>query len=435
LIQARAALFEYLNSRIYFGWVVLAVATVAMFASGPGQSHTFSVFVGPIATDLGVSTTSIASAYAAATLIAALGLSRLGRQVDRFGARRVLIVVAILLGCACAAFSAVASVMSLSLGFMFLRFLGQGAMMLGAANLVAHWFSARRGFAMGVMMLGFAASMALHPLLAQFLIELYGWRHAWQWLGALTWGLTLPLLFLFAYDKPEPLGLPPDGLPASNSASEPSTGDLVGITLGAAVRTSAFWIIAAGLIATAMLATSLFFFQVSIFEQHGLDRGFAASMFGLSAMVMAVAIPILGWILDRVNTKFAFSASLVLLSLTLVGIAYVDSVSLAVIYAIIFGINTAANLTFFSYLWAHYFGRKHLGSIQGGGQALGVVGASLGPLPLGIAFDKFGSYDGALRILAILPLFCAVLALFLKTPELSLDPDRGRKSGEKPSSV
>ena len=87
--------------------------------------------------------------------------------------------------------------------------------------------------------------------------------------------------------------------------------------------------------------------------------------------------------------------------------------------AIIFGINTGANMTFFGYMWAEYFGRRHLGSIQGAGQTIGVVGASIGALPLGIAFDLFGSYDGVLRLLAILPLAAAIPALFLNRPNLT----------------
>ena len=72
-----------------------------------------------------------------------------------------------------------------------LRFLGQGSMMLGSANLVAHWFSARRGFAMSLMALGFSASMAVHPQLGRWLIELVGWRGAWVGLGLITWALMM----------------------------------------------------------------------------------------------------------------------------------------------------------------------------------------------------------------------------------------------------
>ena len=85
----------------------------------------------------------------------------MGAFVDRYGPRKVLIVVSILLGIACIIFGAAAGIITLSLGFMVLRFLGQGSMMLGATNLVAQWFSNKRGTAMSIVMLGFGASMML----------------------------------------------------------------------------------------------------------------------------------------------------------------------------------------------------------------------------------------------------------------------------------
>ena len=423
-MSLRTVLFERLQHRVFYGWVILGVATLVLFASGPGQSHTFSVFVGPISADLGISATSIASAYAFATLVAALGLPWMGRLVDRVGPRLMLIGVAALLGVACIGFGAAAGILTLSLGFMALRFLGQGSIMLGSTNLVAQWFSARRGFAMSILMLGFAGSIAVHPLLAQWLIGQVGWRGAWVWLGVMTWVLLLPVLWLVAHDKPEPLGLRPDG-EKPETAEELARGPraLAGLTLAAAMRMPAFWIIAAGLFTPAMLITSLFFFQVSVFESHGLDRTLAASMFGVSALAMALAMPAVGWVLDRSDPKYIFSASLVLLAASLTGISLVVGPLTATAYAVCFGVNTAANMTFFGYMWAQYFGRRHLGSIQGAGQTIGVVGASIGPLPLGIAFDQFGSYDGALRLLALLPLACAVLALFLKAPDLSAARD------------
>ena len=48
---------------------------------------------------------------------------------------------------------------------------------------------------------------------------------------------------------------------------------------------------------------------------------------------------------------------------------------------------------------------------------IGVIGASLGALPVGLAFTFIGSPDSTLHLLALLPLFCATLALFLRTPK------------------
>ena len=72
------------NGKFFYGWIILMAAGAGIFASGPGQSHTFSVFIGPISRDLGVGATAISSAYGLATLIAALGLPFVGRLVDRY---------------------------------------------------------------------------------------------------------------------------------------------------------------------------------------------------------------------------------------------------------------------------------------------------------------------------------------------------------------
>ena len=58
----RERLFAALGARAFYGWTILAVAGLGIFASGPGQSHTFSVFVGPIGRDLGLSKAAMAGA-------------------------------------------------------------------------------------------------------------------------------------------------------------------------------------------------------------------------------------------------------------------------------------------------------------------------------------------------------------------------------------
>jgi MFS family permease len=135
----------------------------------------------------------------------------MGRLVDRHGARRMSLHVVVLLGLACAAFGAAVNVVWLAIGFAALRFLGQGSMMLNCSIMVSQWFGRRRGFALSLMALGFAASMAVYPPLGQALVELFGWRWAWVVLGLITWALMVPVLLLLAHDRPEPLGLVPDG--------------------------------------------------------------------------------------------------------------------------------------------------------------------------------------------------------------------------------
>ncbi len=403
-----------INRRVFYGWVILATAALGIFVSGVGQSHTFSVFLVHIQADLGISATSISSAYAFATLVAAFGLPWLGRRVDRQGSRRVLVVVALLLGLACLAFGAAAGFLWLALGFAALRFLGQGSLMLICANLVSQWFDRRRGLALSLMALGFSASMAVHPPLSQWLIDLVGWRQAWFWLGASTWLLLLPPVLFLLHDRPENIGLTPDG--DGEVTAHQNAAAITGLTLREALATSTFWILGAGLFALPMLVTSLHFFQVSILTTQGLSEAMATRIFPISALVMVITIPLVGRSLDRFPTRWVFAFGLLVMATSLVSAALVHDLTTAMIYAVAFGLNNGCTMTFFGYMWPRYFGRKHLGAIQGTGQMIGVIGASLGPLPLGIAFDLTGSYQNTLLLLAIYPAGCAIAAIFLRTP-------------------
>ena len=200
---------------------MLVIASLVMFASGPGQSHTFSVFLLPISEDLGISRTTVSSAYAFATLVAAFGLPHVGRMIDRHGVRKVLTVVGAALGTAGVAFGAVSGFVLLTLGFGALRFFGQGSLMLCAGNLVSQWFDRKRGFALSLTMLGFSVSVAVHPPLAQWLSEALGWRMAWVVLGVATWAMLLPPVLLLVFDRPEALGLRPDGKAAETMGDAP----------------------------------------------------------------------------------------------------------------------------------------------------------------------------------------------------------------------
>jgi len=411
--RIRVAAAEYVKARFFYGWTIVGVAGIGMFASGPGQSHTFSVFIEPISRDLGVSSATIATAYGLATLVAALVLPQAGRAVDRYGPRRFLLAVIMFLGLACMFFGAAANFLWLALGFGLLRFFGQGSLMLGCANMVSHWFSRRRGFAVSLMALGFGVSMAVHPPLAQFLVEELGWRQAWVVLGVMTWLIMLPPLLLLAHDKAEDLGLRPDGVPepvVPIVGADPGTS---GLTLGEAVRTGSFYVLSAGWFAIAMLLTTLHFYQVKLLASQGVDVGVAASAFTISALTMAVMMPLVGRLFDTVKTRYVFATGLAITAASLCAVTFADSLVSTVIYAFIFGLNNAFSMTMLGYVWPRYFGRRHLGQIQGTGQMIGVVGASLGPLPVGIAFDLIGDPTWTIRLLAIIPVAAAILALFL----------------------
>ena len=456
MTRAADTFVHRVNRRFFFGWLMVAAGALILFASGPGQSHTFGVFLNHVADDLGLSYTEVSFAYGVATLAAAFGLPFAGRQVDRRGARRVLAVVSALLGAAAIAFGFVNGLVVLALGFAAVRYLGQGCLFLGTSNIIAQWFERQRGFALGLIWLGFSASVALHPPFAQWLIETVGWREAWFWLGISSWALLLPALW-FVRNRPEDVGLRPDGRPApepdrgpepgsrpqisrrdadrTDAASDPSPPgahvrgseaaalpgtdqpEITGLTLKQALRTSTFWIVALGLSLLSLLMTGLFFHQVAVFQHRGLDPHVATRVFAITAFVSVVSAPVLGRIMDRSPSRLVLAGAQVVMAAALVALHLVDDVPTAIVYAVVFGLAGACVQVNVGYLWADYFGRRHLGSIQGTGQTALIVGASLGPLPFSLSLDLTGDYSAALIGSAFVSVLVAIAAaVFLRYP-------------------
>ena len=412
----RKNILNYVNAKFFYGWIIVGIANIGIFSSGPGQSHTFSVFVEPISQDLELSSASIASAYGLATLIAAFLLPYMGKIIDRYGARVSLIIISIILGVSCIFFGAASNFLMLTVGFGFLRFFGQGSLMLGCANLVSQWFDSKRGFAMSLMALGFGMSMAIHPPVSQFLIDQYGWKYAWIILGISTWIIMVPALFILAWNNPENIGLKPDGVKKSNLKND-EVEAIEGLNLTEASKENSFYILAAMWFGMAMLVTTLHFYQVTILTNQGITTEFAASLFTVSAFAMIVFMPLVGKFFDNFPTKYVLATGLLINSISLISITYSNSEAYSLFYAVSFGINNAFSMTMFGYIWPRYFGRKHLGSIQGTGQMIGVIGASLGPLPVGFAIDYLGSSLITIRYLSVYPIIMAVIIImFLKSP-------------------
>ena len=417
LSRLRASLFSAISGQMFYGWAILAVAALIMFGTGPGQSHLIGLFFDPIQAELGLDRTEIAVAYGSATLVAALMLPQMGKLVDRHGPANMLAVIAFGLGAFAIFFSFATGWIFLAIGFAGLRFLGQGSLMLSCANMTAQWFDKKRGFALGLMGLGFPVSIALHPPATQWLIDTVGWREAWVWLGLWTWVMLIPPALLLLYSRPGAVGLRPDGEAAPKDNAPPPP--LTGYTKAQALRMPAFYFIIFGSASMSMLVTSLHVEYTGILKMHGLEAQTAATMFTISGITAAVLMPLVGRLLDLLPSKWMYFGGLWVQCASLLSITFVDGLASAVVFAVIFGLNNAVTMTFIAFMWPRYFGRKHLGSIQGTGQMIVIFGASIGPVPLGWALDVWGEYDTMLTILAVIPAAISIaVALFMPHPKL-----------------
>ena len=168
-----------------------------------------------------------------------------------------------------------------------------------------------------------------------------------------------------------------------------------------------------------MLVTALHFFQVTILKEYfNLSSQIATTLFIPTMIAMILFIPIIGKMLDKFQTHIIIGIALIVTGCSLLMITFASSLQNAIIYSVIFGINNAFSISLFGYIWARYFGRLHVGSIQGTGQMILVVGASIGPIPFAAAIDYLGDPISTIRICSLYPFLASFLCiLFLREPK------------------
>jgi MFS family permease len=393
---------------------MVVVAACATFASGPGQSYVFSVFVDPILHDFGITRTTLSALYTVGTAVSAMMVYVVSRLVDHFGPRLMLGAIALALGSACFGMAFAAGPIALFLGFAALRALGQGSLPITATLLTAQWFVRYRGRAMAIVSLGFALSNAVLPPLARQLIELLDWRGAYMVLGLMVWVLLIPAAVWVVRNKPEDLHLHPDGDAAPSFQEQHSEDAGTSVASRNVMRTAAFWLLALPLAAAPFVITALVFHQVSIFAEQGLQPDVAAGVFVAFAIAGAAMTALAGFLIERFGPQRLILLIQVLLLLALVQVQLMSTPLAAVLYAITLGAASGAQGVTAGVAWAHYYGRYGLGKVQGAAAMVMISGAALAPLPLAAMQQNAGSYGLALTVMALIPVVCIVLAMLIR---------------------
>ena len=382
-----------------------------MFSSGPGQSYVFSVFLDSIIEDTGLSRTGISVLYLASTILSAILVTFVSRLADRYGPRIMLVAAGFGLGAACFGMATATHVLLFFVAFAALRALGQGSLSINCILLVNQWFVSRRGRAVGLMTLGSMLSTALFPSFTRFLIDSIDWRGAYAVLGVVAIGLIVPVALLVVRNRPEDVGLFPDG------SSQPPVSEIrqaaAGVRRNVRVFSSlSFWLLALSLSSPSLITTALMFHQASIFEENGLSATLAAGAFAVFSVSSASSSLVAGFVTDRIGPKSLLVFSMATLVATLALGVVINSLYVAVIYVVMMGVSSGSYIIVHSTIWAHYYGRHGLGRIQGPAMTLSVCASAVGPLPLAMFQEFTGSYtQGMLAMMALPVLSLPVLLL------------------------
>ncbi len=419
--------------RFFPGWTMLGISAAAQFMSAPGQSYSVAAFKDPMQTGLGISETNYSLAYGFATVISGLSLPYVGRLTDRLGARRLLPMIALLLGGACVCMSLTSGLGSLYISFSLVRSLGQGALTLVSIWLVGEWFARRRGFATAVAGLGGSLSVMFFPLMNGWLIARFGWQTGWLVLAALVWGVLLVPSILFVRDRPEELGLLPDGddprptadpapVAAHVAATTEAESSSHGWVVADVLRDATFWKLLAVPATSGMVGTGLIFHAVSLLGSRGVSAGWALALISFQAAIATVAALGAGWLTDRYPSRYLLAAAMLLLTASVGMILVMPWAALALVYAATLGLHASILRSTGMVVWMTYYGRAQQGAIRGVAMAVMILGAAVGPLPLALSADWFKTYDPALIAFLIIPIATSALVFTAGPPRCAGPP-------------
>ena len=400
------------RSGVFYGWWVALTSALGLFLGPiPIAIFSFGIFLKPLSADLHAGRGAISFARTLASVMLALGVPLAGWLTDRFGPRKVILPSTLLAGLILLSIN----LSSARLWRLYLFYSAVGLVIAGVSpvsysHVVTYWFDRCRGLALGVTMFGLGLGALVMPSIAQVLIGRFGWRMAFGVIGAAILVVTLPVVAHFLKNRPEEIGLLPDGN-AYPVASPPPAGYDSGFSWSEAWRDRTFWLLfCAFLLVSAGVQACLAHVSAILTDRGAAVRtaAFATSLFGGGVLFGRTGT---GYLLDRffapriAATIFGCAAA----GIGLLGMA--ASPELAFTAAFFIGLGLGAEVDIMAYLTSRYFGLRSFGSIYGFIFAgFGLAGGS-GAYFMGAAFDGSGSYRPVLTVFCVAAFVGALLML------------------------
>ncbi|WP_438391873.1 MFS transporter [Caballeronia sp. DA-9] len=389
---------------------LFAAAIGVMVSAGPILGGSLGLFIVALGHDFGWSRTSISSVNVLTAVLAAFFTPILGRCLDKWGVRKVILGSVL--------FFALAN-MSVALVhanfWQFVALYGVIGVAAGMQNYVAYskvvalWFERRRGVALACISTANGVGFILIPQLLRPTIERFGWRGGYICLGLLiiaSLALLLPLLRApspnFEDDDCNPAALQVAGLETDLSVSQ-------------ARRSAAFWLIGLMVLLGVTTIIGTLVHTVPMLIDRGWSPRFAATVQSCMAIGAIGGQLSYGVFVDRVDSP---KIALPFFGASLLGMLLLDhSTTVPPLLAggLLLGVAQGAELGLAAYFVSRYFGTRHLGQIYGLIYSGAFIGGGFGPALMGLAFDTTGSYRLAMALFEI-ALGIAVLSILLLKP-------------------
>jgi MFS family permease len=407
-----------LSPKLYYGWRITAASFAVLFVVVGIVYYSFPVFYAPLIDEFAWTRAQVTAGFFYSILIVGpiFGISA-GFLIDRYGTRRILLAGLIAAGVGFLGFSGMHSLGAYYL-FYFMETVGyvSGGPVPNQV-LVSHWFNRMRGRAMGLAYVGIGVGGAVAPVLAQYLIRHAGWRTAMAVFGGAIFLLLVPLVLLVVRNRPEELGLHPDGVPSA--AASPAVPAPKVISLRHAMREPSFWLILAGS-AMSIGAVGGVIQHLQLFLR---DQKFTPEMAARVASLLLVSSivgrVIMGYLADRFHKKYVMVAAYLMVGLSIPALYYVDTPGTIHLFALTFGFGMGADYMLIPLMTAHCFGVASLGKLMGVILTTDAVSQAFTPVLVGRLFDLHGSYRWGFAVLIVMSLLGALAgALIPRRPQV-----------------
>jgi MFS transporter, OFA family, oxalate/formate antiporter len=400
----------------FYGWVVLGCVCCAGFSRQGGAVATLSIFVAPMTHDFGWSRTAISGAVSLGGLLAALSAPRLGRVLDRHGARAVLCCAILLTGMANMALSLTTSLPMFYALFCIARTSFAGPFDLGIYGAVNNWFVARRSVTTAIATVAQMVGLVSLPLIAQAGMAHGGWRAGWMAVGLAVLGVGFIPAWLLLVRAPEDIGLVPDRRATPHAAATVAPRPEPAYSRADALRTPAFWLLSLFTLFAYPVQAGVSLHQAPFLIERGLSPAIAATVVGTFSFMSGVASLAFGFFPRSLPVRYALAIAALLQlagTLTMLG---VHTPLHAYLAAAAFGAGIGGLLTLLPIAWADYYGRRSFGAIRGLALTGQVLAQAAGPLLSGVLRDWSGSYDLSLQCFAALSALAVLAALVARPP-------------------
>ena len=259
-------------------------------------------------------------------------------------------------------------------------FLGAGFSFGPLVADISHWFKARRGLAVGIVISGTYIGGTLWPPLLQHWIDIQGWRDTYIQLAIINLIVMLPLACVF-YRRPHIEDDPSDTI-KRNTMEHPlgmSKNQLQGCICVAGVGCC---------VAMAMPQVHI----VPYVSELGFELSHGANMISLMLGFGIISRIASGWISDHIGGLVTLIIGSALQGLVLLAFIFADTLTALYLTSAAFGLSQGGIVPSYSMIVRRYFPPSEAGGRIGLAFVFTILGMALGGWLAGVLYDLSGSY-------------------------------------------